>query len=341
MSEIIINRNNFDLFKEINPYVIEIKWKNDELVKEILELFPNVILLNCYFNKITSLEPLSNLTSLVNLSFSGNKITSLEPLCNLTSLTNLYFAENQVTSLEPLSNLTSLVHLSFSGNKIISLEPIIYLRNFQYLHYNNNPLEPPSVRVQRFLDRYENRFNNNNNTMVYSDTQNVHNTTIQRSVMDSVNNLMKDDKPKFTLDDIVNSPLKETTKTALIEYCQDKEYHCILLLTYQELLSYIWSRIIKSPHKTELFKILEEAISDTLCKCFTGRFNRTLSVLCGFYDDIKVEISDNDRISAIILITKNELVPYTPEKHRELAILRLKEAGYDDKTISTWVEYIE
>ncbi len=156
-----------------------------------------------------------------------------------------------------------------------------------------------------------------------------------------VQNLLKDPKNDFFIDDIINSSLNESTIRALIEYCQDRTIHSVHLITYQELLGLVWNRIINSIHKSELMKILEEQIADSECKCFTGRFNRTLSVLVGFFDDIQINISDKSRISAIILNTKNKINPYDLIKHKEVATKELIEAGYLESDFKDWIDAIE
>jgi redox-regulated HSP33 family molecular chaperone len=164
---------------------------------------------------------------------------------------------------------------------------------------------------------------------------------IQRTVCESIQNLLRDPKPDFSINDIINSSLNDKTKMALIEYCQDETVHSVHLITYEELLSYVWNRIIKSAFKEQLMRILEEQIEDSICKCFTGRFNRTLSVLVGYYDDIKINISDNSRISAIILNCKEKIVPYDLEKHKQKATDELLDAGYMESEIRTWIEAID
>ncbi|CAH6421612.1 Hypothetical protein MVR_LOCUS295 [uncultured virus] len=103
---------------------------------------------------------------------------------------------------------------------------------------------------------------------------------------------------------------------------------------------YVWARISRSEHKHELIKILAEQVTDAECKCVTGRFNRTLSVLVGFYPDIVIEISDSSRIGAIIISIKEQLAKYNPVEHRRLASERLTEAGYDETTIEPWMDAI-
>ncbi|CAH6420513.1 Hypothetical protein MVR_LOCUS149 [uncultured virus] len=151
---------------------------------------------------------------------------------------------------------------------------------------------------------------------------------------------MTDSKPTFSIAMIVESGMDERAIRLLLEYCSDEAVHSVHLLTYLELLSYVWARIDRSEHRAELIKILGEQISDSECKCFTGRFNRTLSVLVGFYDDIVIEISDTARIGAIIIAVKERLELYDPEVHQDLARIALLEAGYDAATIEPWLDAI-
>ena len=143
------------------------------------------------------------------------------------------------------------------------------------------------------------------------------------------------------MDDIINSDLPDHAKELLIGYCQEPTPHSIHLITYKELLSYVWQRIIKSDHEEELLNILVEELAEAECKCFTGRFNRTLSTLVGFYDDIKINISDNSRIGTIISLVEKEIIPYNAEEHRAKSRIRLLEAGYTEEDIKEWLEHID
>ncbi len=297
----------------------------------------NLEFLFCDANQITSIEALSNCLNLRTLHCNNNQIKSLEPLSNCVKLRELFFGNNLIKSLEPLSNCINIRSLSFITNQITTLEPLIYLRRLYHISYVNNPIEIPTMQIQRMLNRIE----SNNNSSIYNDRQNIHDIEIQRTVCDSVQNLLKDPKNDFSIDDIINSSLNESTIRALIEYCQDRAIHSVHLITYQELLGLVWNRIINSIHKSELMKILEEQIADSECKCFTGRFNRTLSVLVGFFDDIKINISNKSRISAIILNTKNKINPYDLIKHKEVATKELIEAGYLESDFKDWIDAIE
>ncbi|CAH6420999.1 Hypothetical protein MVR_LOCUS232 [uncultured virus] len=98
---------------------------------------------------------------------------------------------------------------------------------------------------------------------------------------------------------------------------------------------------MRSEHKAQLLVILAEQVCDAECKCATGRFNRTLSVLAGFYPDIVIEISDSSRIGAIIIAAKGQAVPYSVQAHRQLALRMLLEAGYGSEEIEPWLEAID
>ncbi len=294
-------------------------------------------LLCCGSNEITSLESLSNCINLQKLYCDYNQIISLEPLSNCVNLQILYCSSNQLTSLEPLSNCVNLQILYCGSNQLTSLEPLIHLRRLCEFDFSNNPIEIPTIQIQRIL----NRIKTNRNSSIYNDKQNVHDTEIQRTVCDSVQSLLKDPKKDFSIEDVINSELNKSTIESIIEYCQDQTVHSIHLITYMELLGLIWNRIINSVHKSELLRILEEQITDSECKCFTGRFNRTLSVLVGFFDDIQINISDKSRISAIILNLRNKIIPYDPIKHKEAAIKELKNTGYQKTDFKDWIDAID
>lgn len=159
-------------------------------------------------------------------------------------------------------------------------------------------------------------------TSVYSDKQNVHNTTIQKSVILSITSLLKDPKP----DTPDFSALDEHVQGLIQSYCDDTTSHSVLLITYKELIAYVWARIQLSEYKDTLSQILEQEIRDSEGLCYIGRFNRTINALCGFYDDIEVQISDPDRINAII----------HQHKTKDKITAAMQEAGYDTETIEVW-----
>ena len=144
---------------------------------------------------------------------------------------------------------------------------------------------------------------------------------------------------KMILEDTILTP---TTKAILVEYCSDTTEHSVLLITFKDLLVQVWQRLYSHEDSNEIKRILNQEMSDSLCKCFTGRLSRLINVLNGFYDDIIVKIGSNEQIGNIITIVRDKLgADYSVEKHRELVIAELKEREYSDEVIELIDSYNE
>jgi hypothetical protein len=177
--------------------------------------------------------------------------------------------------------------------------------------------------------------------MIYNDTQNIHNHHIQNSFRNSLNNILKD-KHLMKLEDIKNEILNneiltETTKREIFNYCDDKTEHLTYLITYSDLLIYVWSRISKNENKNEILKVLNQEVNDGLCMCFTGRLTRLLNTLTGFYDDIELQISDSEQITNIIMSLKNK---FSGDKLKEQVKKELIERQYSASIITEWLNYL-
>lgn len=88
--------------------------------------------------KINNLEPIANMTSLVNLKIDENEIQNLEPLRKLKLIT-LECQKNLIESLEPLRGM-SLLKLYCDDNRIHDLEPLKETRTLETFSCENNPL---------------------------------------------------------------------------------------------------------------------------------------------------------------------------------------------------------
>jgi hypothetical protein len=251
---------------------------------------------------------------------------------NLINLQLFDCSENQIKIIpQEIGNLINLHLFDCADNQIkIILIEIINCRRLHTFNFNDNEIENIDIRIQRFIDRIEN-YNNHN---IYSDTQNVHSSSIQRSVKNSINNIMKD---IFTIEekDLHEYIMHLECYPNLLEYFDNREYHSELLITFYELFIKVFGRIINSEHKDELFKRLNEEMLDSECKCYTGRISRLVNVLSGYYDDVNIRISDNEHISSIILkiIDGNEM----NDDYRIIIKKELKEVGYSDDIIDNWI----
>jgi Leucine-rich repeat (LRR) protein len=314
-------------------------------IKEIkgLDNLINLQHLTLDSNKITKIKGLDNLINLQYLTFHSNQITEIKGLDNLVNLQYLYLNYNQITEIKglELDNLVNLKLLNLNSNKITELPlSLCNFRNINKIFYANNPIEYIPLPVQRWLDRLNRRITTNN--MVYNDNQNIHNHHIQNSFRNSLNNILKD---KQLLDFAIikqqileNNILTEQSKREILNYCDDKTTHSILLITYSDLLIYVWSRIIASANADEILPVLNQEISDGICMCFTGRLTRLLNTLVGFYDDIELQITDSEQITNIIMGLKNKFP--SGDQLKEEVKKELLDRQYNELIINEWISYI-
>ncbi len=306
-------------------------------IKEIkgLDNLNNLLQLNISNSQILEINGLDNLVNLQVLDLIDNKITEIKGLGNLVNLQKLDLSYNNIREIKGLDNLVNLKNLYLYSNQIIELPlNLCNFRNIYDFNGNNNPIEYIPFPVQRWLNRNRNRNKNN----IYNDDQNVHNHTIQASFRNSLTNLLKD-KTTINLEtvknEIINNEiLTEQTKREIINYCDDPTEHSTYLITYSDLLIYVWSRI---RNNNEILTVLNQEISDGLCMCFTGRMTRLLNVLVGFYDDIELQISDSEQITNIIMSFKNK---YVGEQLKDAVKKELIERQYSEAIINEWLEYI-
>ncbi len=355
-----LSSNQIKEIKGVNNLVnLQILYLGVNQIKEIkgVDNLVNLQILNLSSNEITEIQGLDNLVNLQKLHLYNNQITEIKGLDNLVNLQKLYLCYNQITEIKRLDNLVNLQQLDLCYNRIteikgldnlVNLEELklfnnqiteipLSLCNFRYINnfmYDDNPIEYIPLPVQRLLNRI--KYTNNNN--IYNNRQNVHNHTIQTSFRNSLTNLLKD-KPTINIEtvknEIINNEiLTEQTKREIFNYCDDTTEHSTYLITYSDLLIYVWSRI---RNKDEILKVLNQEITDGLCMCFTGRMTRLLNVLVGFYDDIELQISDSEQITNIIMSLKTK---FNDEQLKEGVKKELLERQYSEAIINEWLEYI-
>ena len=347
LQELYLYGNKITEIKAINNLVnlqkLDLSYNQITEIKAIDNLV-NLQELNLQNNQITEIKGIDNLVNLQKLNVQVNQITEIKGIDNLVNLQELLLSYNKITEIKGIDNLVNLRELYLENNQItelpLNLCNLFNLFNIYRICYNNNPIEYIPLPVQRWLDRIDNRITSNN--MVYNDKQNIHNRNIQNSFKNSLNNIFKD---KQILDLVIikqqileNSILTEQTKREIINYCDDSMEHTSFLITYSDLLIYVWSRIIASPNADEILSVLNQEISDGLCMCFTGRLTRLLNTLVGFYDDIELQISDSEQITNIIMGLKNKFP--SGEELKDVVKKELLERQYSESIINEWFDYI-
>jgi Leucine-rich repeat (LRR) protein len=330
---------------------LNVKFNNLQKLPETIGNLKNLTHLNLIINKLTKLpDSIGNLTNLTHINLGHNKLIKLpDSIGNLTNLTWLYLTDNNLTELPTsICNLTNLTHLNLSYNKLTDLPlSIINLRRLNEFYYDVNEFDIFPPQIQRFINFIEHK-NNITNLQVYNDGQNVHNQTIQLSLKHSLEKLTTQ---KFHINkDIISQEianddvLTRETKELVKSYCNNTEIHSLLLLSFQDVLEYVWEtiKLFDKDNQKEIKRIMNQEMNDSVGMCFTGRVSRLINCLNGFSDLVSIEISDNEQINNIILLTKQRLVDdYTPNKHKELVENELRERGYSAELITEWLGFIE
>lgn len=331
----------------VNLSMLDFGWNQITELPEWIGNLRNLKALLFEDNQIQQLpESFSSLQQLKELCFEGNRFTSFPE--NIRGIQTLQFIDcrgNQITSIpEWIQEFTRLDSFDCAQNMITTL-PIQFImcRSLLFLRYEGNPIE---YIPQPLLRRIENLRNHRAHRNFYGDNQNVHDTSIQESIKNSIFTLLNDtgdiseeDLKKNILE---NEAINESTKNALIEYMENTETHSILNISFGDLLQKVIPRIDSHPtSKLDLYQRLNEEMGDAECMCFTGRLTRLVNVLAGFYDDIKIEISANTQISVIIALVKErhhltDEDDLTEEAKTEIR-QELQERGYDSDTIEPWL----
>ena len=259
-----------------------------------------------------------------------------------------------IRSIARNNDNTSLSYLNLSANQITRLPAELAQctgATLTTFYYYDNPIDdyiPPSV--QRWLDRFQQQ----QNAQIYQDSQNVHNLQIQQCIKDSLNRIINsyNGPPKYkSFEEVRNvivndSILTPQCKTQLIEYASDQtDVHTGLGVTFAEALQYVFARIEMNEHKDGIKDVLNKEMSDALCKCFTGRISRLIDCLNGIDNLVMIDLSPNQRINSICqqiyeLLSQEGEAFLTAENYQARVEKELNERGFDlTKEIQT--QYID
>lgn len=301
--------NNLQYYKTINQINTEYNpiWSHDILLEasRILLKYNNLD----YNIKILIAQYIINKTK------SGNELTQMYNwIITLARNTNIaYNIRAEAADMLLLSNNTKYIKIA---NNILQelreeqdpLElPTLNTRNIRNIpHYPvNNNLHtlhtlhalhteniPLGINREEFIQQANllNRYERNKpkiNRSVYEDGQNVHNTEINNSVLESARNLVLNYKPSLNINfddkllDNIDHNIKARINSSLHRINSDSstfKYNLSLYSVFQGLLGYIEQH----QHKEELYKRLLEELTDMQSTCATGHLSRMMNVIQGF-----------------------------------------------------------
>jgi len=127
-----------------------------QLVRRTGKPYEQITVLECFYEQLTNLDGIENLTNLKSLNCSYNQLTSLEGIENLINLKYLDCHNNRLTSLNDIENLTNLEILCIGYNQLTSLDGIENLINLKRLYCWNNQF---SEEYRKYIEDYCRRRN--------------------------------------------------------------------------------------------------------------------------------------------------------------------------------------
>ena len=342
-----------EVFQLINLRVLDLSYNNIQEISDEINKLINLEVLIIENNNIKEITTnLFQLTNLRNLDLNYNQINKLpEEIGQLINLQELFLRKNNIRRIpKSINNLVNLKKFHFTENEItfIPIE-IIELHNIRELYYHGcpienlvNPIIDRFIKNVNYLNLIENRAKRTGNINFhnfYTDTQNVHSSSIQTSVKDSIFNLLReltDEKYKYNY--LIDDILTEQCKLALTEYCSDKSIHGILQCTFEEVMNSVFIEISKMDieMQKQVKQRMNEEMADALCMCFTGRLSRLVNSLSGYSDKVFIKISDSEEIGNIIVNMKKKGGDVRSNVEKELL-----ERGYERTVIDEWLSYVD
>jgi len=321
--------------------------------------------LNLGWNEINNICPeIGQLQNLQRLSLSDNQITQICPeIGQLLNLRKLDLGFNQINNIcSEIGQLQNLQILYLSGNRITNVCPeigllldlrklylndnritiipanIIQCNNLTFFRYHDNDIEHVIPCVWRFLDRIRNAGGTIIN--IYNDRQNVHTSSIQTSIKNSIFNLLNTHyETNDYIDDVI---LTTKTKQLITEYISLDETHSNLDCTFEEIFKAVWNEILtfEINIQNEIKKRLNEEMDDAECKCFTGRISHLVNCLSGYSDKVLIQISDTEQIGNIISLVKSKHNGSSVDIIRQIVKDELTERKFDSDIIEEWISFI-
>jgi len=314
----------------------------DNQITEIkgLNVLTQLQILYLVRNQIAEIKGLNTLTQLKVLMLYDNQITKIEGLDTLTQLQILQLNRNKITKIEGLETLLQLHELGLIDNQITEIPMTIMMcKRLGTFYYNDNLYINPIIK--RFLNRNKAI---SNDLKVYDNSQNVHDSSINKSITESMYRIIQESKVDTNsniLSEIVNdNVLNQLTKKSLIEYSNNPSIHSTLNVTFNELLVPVWNIIKNHENSNEIKEVLNIEMQDSLCKCFTGRLSRLINCLNGFDSRVLIKISESDEIANIIILVRNKYGNDT-ERQRMEVVKEMTDRKYDKQIIDEWLSYLE
>lgn len=376
----------------ILPTNLQILNCQNNIIEKLPQIPKTIRMIYARKNKIEIFPDVEHCLDLENIDLYDNNIYCIDSVIPV-NVRAIDISFNKLRSINYNKILNTNTKITASFNFLTEIPPNEFRSGMIYDHneikYTPNrkldiPIPGPNLFINDTppqLDGYEtntNRYHNliepvkiDINTVVYTNNQNVHNSSIQNSVNRSVNyiiNYTSKNRIGYNNNDFieniksifVNNIRRKNKLFYLIpkhfllgfivpieSWCNETTIHSSHGITYKTLLKKVWEIIQDHEYRTELEMILCEELNDSKGLCFTGRFTRTINSLNGFIEQVSVGISDKEQmqnqIAAIInkcrkeIKNKDEFLKITKEKVNNI----LDEHNISSIERDAWIDAID
>ena len=270
-----------------------------------------------------------------NVTITNGSLSELPDLSEFDRLETLNLHGNCIKRIEsPLPPGLMSFDVSYNQLQCISeIPPTLAELNVEYNFLTIRPVVHASCLIHDRGNEYP-WIPSVEKKDVYGNSENVHVSSVQKTIDDSVNiiiNMTKnmfipEDAVSYTLDYIYppekppplpskkpwwwwcckpspkdtsdENPDKEHLQILLEEWCECRDIHSMHGIIFEDVLR----RVVRIAHTHKDAETIRDILKDELLAseglCFTGRFSRVVNVLVGFVDGICVSISEREQLQA-------------------------------------------
>jgi len=180
----------------------------------------------------------------------------------------------------------------------------------------------------RIIKELGNLYTENKTSTIYTNIQNVHDSTINKTIMNTLRELIQIVKMDQTkrhsgeILEIIRDKYSYLEQHKLDKIMSSLERIMIDTAKYEnmcmsDILVLVWEYICNSDHKEELeYRLLQE-LEDMDQTCSTGHLSRILNILSGYFSDNIVQITLNDQLRSNIFARYTKLIKLLPEHIQE------------------------
>lgn len=331
---LVVSRNNIEKIPETLPDDLEELIVNMNYITELPDKLPKRLYqLLCSGNTISRIP--DNLPEFLNiLDMSYCDLTTI-PETLPPNLYELNVTGNQIKELP--NNLPLPIKCLYINDNQITDFPITITRLYLYTYnFAGNELDITNAFVRRWYNRLTNYDEYGNVANIYTDSQNVHNASINEGITNSIEFLcsrnIKPKRKQIITAFLENSKINTTTKNLVSSYLEETNIHMATGYTFADIFLMSYDLIIEK----ELEDILNEEMLSSECKCFTGRINRYVNIFNGIIDECTFEIADTSIFPALFEHLRIQYSDNKEEIKRELL-----ERRYEEEFVNSWVDALE